>query len=352
MESLSPQQSSKAVSAVDGLLASLLYFDETQRLTRQKPGIDLSTAQSLKLWGSIHHIWIDLERYCERLTRAVHTLNLSGCDMVLDSFANPTRFYEAAVFTFRNTLTGLTPDSLGNIFALCSLSYVASCYLSDSDNTLVMHANSPHVEHWRNAIRSREHRQAFSDLIASLWPEAPPTPYSIPDPSIVSQDVTYYEDEYADLLNEPWNPDDTMPDLFGEDMPQFTSQAQQSNHAHAESAQPAGPEVPDLQDLQRTAVITNLTCFLEGCGELMHILSGCGVTAKGLPSYVTFYQNGTDVKEHIKSLCIQPLRESLQDVSTLGILSIVDRFVELGYLQTLDEVKGYMMCVGKAGYLL
>ncbi|KAG5751852.1 hypothetical protein H9Q70_005485 [Fusarium xylarioides] len=39
--------------------------------------------------------------------------------------------------------------------------------------------------------------------------------------------------------------------------------------------------------------------------------------------------------------------DSFQDPFSLGILSIVDTFIQLGYLQTAEDVQEYMIMVGK-----
>jgi hypothetical protein len=90
-----------------------------------------------------------------------------------------------------------------------------------------------------------------------------------------------------------------------------------------------------------SALVTNLTRFLEQCGELVQILSGRWVTAKHVysPSSATLNQARPQYNDVMS--CIQRIRqyESFQEPFSLGILAIVDTFIQLGYLQTPEDVQ-------------
>jgi hypothetical protein len=75
----------------------------------------------------------------------------------------------------------------------------------------------------------------------------------------------------------------------------------------------------------------------------MDILSGHGVTTKGPHS---------DVSLEVKNFT-QALRQhdSFGDPSARGILAIVDRFVDLKYFQSIDEIRDYIIIVGKVSDL-
>ncbi|RBQ64520.1 hypothetical protein FVER14953_03550 [Fusarium verticillioides] len=92
-------------------------------------------------------------------------------------------------------------------------------------------------------------------------------------------------------------------------------------------------------DLRQSAVMNILTSFIANCGDLVDIFSGHGVTAKGPHS---------DVSLEVKNFT-QALRrhDCFGDPSARGILAIVDRFVDLKYFQSIDEVQDYIMIVGK-----
>ncbi|EMT72520.1 hypothetical protein FOC4_g10001674 [Fusarium odoratissimum] len=103
-----------------------------------------------------------------------------------------------------------------------------------------------------------------------------------------------------------------------------------------------------LKDLQASAIVSNLICFLTECGDLLHVFSGRGVTTKDLYSCIAFTQGGSEAKTLVNS-CVQRLKsyDASQNPPTAGIISIVERFVALGYLQTPEELRKYMLCVGR-----
>ncbi|KAJ4266051.1 hypothetical protein NW762_004024 [Fusarium torreyae] len=357
------------MSAADGFLSSLLYLDELEPVSNQH--FNAALPQSPKLWVSIRNFRSDLERCRDRLMEVVPALDLAGLDTDLDSFVNLTLFYEAAIFSFRNTLTGLTPYSLGNVVALCSLSHVASHYLSNgsSDSNLPNRDIFPDIALWQGAIGNPDHRHAFSNLVEALWPTSlyPPShdptshtsqtriaeTFDIPLSQYHSYEEVQHETSFTqfdfesnDLLGSLSWAIDPIHNSFTGITTQLTSQAVSNGHNNNESVQVAEDQTANSRDLEGTAVITNLTKFLEECGESLHVLSGYGVTAKDLHSYVTFNQNGLEVKNLIKSSYLNPLRNDLKGASALGILSVAERFVELGHLQSINEVRRYMIIAG------
>ncbi|KAI6760536.1 hypothetical protein HG530_009396 [Fusarium avenaceum] len=146
----------RTLVAVDGLLAGLLYLRETSPI----PPI----SWNLHAWTRLNGIRINLEHCRLHLIRSTPVLGLTSNSPVLDSLLSPTSFCETATL-FRYTLTGPAPDSLGTILALYTLSRIVSCYLGREDFPVVPLEDGI----WRNAIRNKEHRQAFSILVQTLW---------------------------------------------------------------------------------------------------------------------------------------------------------------------------------------
>ncbi|KAF4345209.1 hypothetical protein FBEOM_817 [Fusarium beomiforme] len=322
----------QALSAVDGLLAYLIYLN-TSSLSKESTVLDLALAQQT---------WVELGRYWSRLIRISSTQDTPNLSPVLNSFSSLAQFSQVAIFTFRNTLLGAKPDSLDAIFSLCSLSYVASCCMR-KHNMLHDYGTSWDIRIWRNAIRDPGERQLFSDLASVFWSERlssniigpydtlgnfghQPEPYQAPSPKIVHLGN---DQPLNNLPHGFWGLDETA-DLslpIGLDLQQPSSR---------------------IQDLQRSAIVSNVVSFLEECGELLHVFSGRGVTAKGLYSYIAFNQKGLEAKTLVNSY-VQRLKndETFQNLATVGIIAIVERFVALGYLQTVDELRMYMLSVGR-----
>lgn len=338
---------------IDGLLAILIYFNKTKSFT------DPETLHSHKYWGLVHGIQATLGCYWQRLASVPPAQELPGLEALLRSFPTPMSFYEAAIFTFRNTSTGPKPESLDAAIALCILSHVALSYLrqlhGSVDRDLSFDSNV-----WRDTIQDLEHRQTFSRLIEILFPETLPLvschASQLLPPAGVSDlpSSTPHQNEAAEAL---------PPTIFTieDDLAIYDMLDSFLGCSDAVDAYPATPSshamvgvgtahhTSSLADLQGSAIMLNITRFLEECGESMLIFSGRGLTAKDLRSCVAFNQQGFAAKSIITNSFIQPLQEYdiCKEPSVSGILSIVDRFVDLGYLQTIGEVRDYMLFVGR-----
>ncbi|KAF5962507.1 hypothetical protein FBULB1_14101 [Fusarium bulbicola] len=279
----------------------------------------------------------------------------------LASLTSPTTFYEAAVLSFRNTLTGHPPHALGDVVALCLLSYATSSYLSNK-GSLSTNDASPCIDQWRDSISDRDHRQAFTHIMEALYPgtaNLTPTPgpsqhvaeYNEPF-GFTYQDAPFGMSSHQDNLIE----DDFLNYLAnygGDPVPGYfalraesTNQMVQRHCAESYRTRPTGAERPSLRDLQGSAVITQLEYFLEGCGELPQILSGRGATTKYVNCPVD--QLTPRVDEGVKS-CIQRMRQTelSLDATFSAIISVVDRLIQLGHLRTTEDVQEYMLIVGK-----
>ncbi|RBR14760.1 hypothetical protein FVER53590_03549 [Fusarium verticillioides] len=327
MKSDSPNK--EAISAVDGLLACLIYL-------RTNPQVTDPFVRDI-----CHH----LNHYWERLGPILSTQTTPNLTTLLNSFESSAQFHEVAIFTFRNVLVGVKPGSLNAIFSLCSLSYIASCCLRSYDNFR-------DIEVWQNAIRDPQEREVFINVASIVWPQASLTPINdalnsqistvIEPVATTHQNATtenlavefnFLQDEwmFSDLSNEAWE-FDVMPD---------PSVAIDVENLHRTPS--------TLEDLQGSAIMSNLICFLTKCGDLLHVFSGRGVTTKDLYSCIAFTQGGSEAKNLVNS-CVQRLKshDASQNPAIMGIISIVERFVALGYLQTPKELRMYMLCVGKA----
>ncbi|KAF5584735.1 uncharacterized protein FSUBG_12698 [Fusarium subglutinans] len=326
MESDSPNK--EAISAVDGLLACLIYHNKTGE----------------PMDPFVHNLCQQLDHYWESLTRLAFTHTTPCFTALFISFNSRTHFYELAIFTFRNVLVGVKPDSLDAIFSLCSLSYIASCCLRN-------YYSFRGIEVWQNAIRNPQEREVFLNLAGVVWPQASLTPI---DDAINSQISAVIEPRATTHQNATTQSfvlsNDSVPDewLFNG----FFSAVWELD-VIPESLVTIGVEnlhrtSSTLEDLQRSAIVSNLICFLTECGDLLHVFSGRGVTAKDLYSCIAFTQGGSEAKNRVGS-CVQRLKNgsSSQDPCMAGILSIVERFVALGYIQTPDELRKYMLCVGR-----
>ncbi|KAF5627450.1 hypothetical protein F52700_8376 [Fusarium sp. NRRL 52700] len=351
MDATSPSFLS-SITAVDGLLASLVYLDDMRSSTTQVPNAQCG---GVPRWQPILDFRLEVEQYWNALSNITRTGDFPGLDSLLEAFHTPARLYEAAIFTFRNTLIGSEPDSLESIFAICSLSYVASvCSRKpgkpDIDNIF------RDINIWRDSISDPQHRRLFNDLIQRLWGvsgDLTTSPFQTEQPlhsalqhldgpdhlslqNATMQDISLFG-SFCDLF---WD------DRF--DVPGPVPQPNFQMTGTTLGSHPTIFDLPGLQpstrstgDLRQSAVINILTSFIANCGDLVGILSGHGATAKGSHS-----DGSWEVKNFTQVL---KRHDSFGDPSARGILAIVDRFVDLNYFQNIDEIQDYIIIVGKVG---
>ncbi|KAF5013944.1 hypothetical protein FDECE_73 [Fusarium decemcellulare] len=378
---------SKGILEIDGLLAGLSFLGKISIVTDEYAQFLFSETEghveySLQRldWLPIQDVKLRMLDYWQHLVELSLTLKSPRITSLLETYTNATCLQEAGVFAFRNTLTGLAPSSLENIFALYSLSYVMSCCLID-EGKLARHNILAGIDVWRNALRSNEDRQTFSYLAGICWPEghwepttttlhgsgAPhPPPHSDQTPeSLYALDFSSWSNEdvlfeitgstgYDYLQNEvfgPFPPTVTgVANTFPENVSRFATTSAETSHAEESNTMDTegGQTTVDSDGVQKTAVMINILRFFDECGNLMRLLSG-GVTAKSLQSTVAFNQQRFEAKNHIKNAYLRLLQDEkpFTDGSSAAILSVAERFVDLGYLQSIDEVKTYLMNVGR-----
>lgn len=207
-----------------------------------------------------------------------------------------------------------------------------------------------------------DHLQAFAGLMRALFPEltTPAPSSSLLDPITVDYSdpldfMSLYQDaelppREGDLIGCLLEYSDATLNLLSLSASQPTDQAVQNNrYTFIGETQLTGFQTLAPLDPHGSALVTNLTLFLEQCGDLFQILSGRWITTKHQysPSSATLNQARPQYNDVMP--CIQRIRqaESFQEPFSLGIVAIVDTFIQLGYLQTPEDVQEYMIVVGK-----
>ncbi|SPJ79965.1 uncharacterized protein FTOL_08356 [Fusarium torulosum] len=365
MEMASLDSLIRVLSAADGLLASLIFLEAQAAppAMNQHHYNAIPLAQNTESWAVLRDVRIKLEKSQISIMTGIAALGFSGLDPTLDSFVNPMLFYEAAVGSFRNTLTGTPPNTLGDVVALYSLSQITSCYLRNKGNTNVLDIFSD-IGVWESAIIVPGHWQAFNHLVQVLRPKTTSSgqPYSIPAlhspqapadfniPShLTCQEMLSEISSQCDFEDCSWTGSHFLPDLLVLPDLQFLSQDEQNVLEGPLGTPLSAPQAPDLQHLQGSAIITNLAHFLEECGDLLQVLSGRGVTSRLSSGSSIGHQS--EVQTVIKSSFIQPLQNNkcfIDNLSAQRILAVADRFVDLGYLRSVDETRRYLIMVGNS----
>ncbi|KAF5547463.1 hypothetical protein FMEXI_5159 [Fusarium mexicanum] len=347
----------QTLSAADGFLAGLIYLSAMRQATTQRQVGD-SFTNAGQTWKWLDGIWFNLENIQNNIFQLVPRLGLSGIDNTLDSFISPVIFFQVAVLSLRSALIGQPPSTLGDVVALYCLSHVVSCHLRSSHNSATIDTQLD-ISQWENAVDSYDHRQAFASLIQALFPAitTPASPSSFLDPATADyNDALHFMATYqapfepppreVDLFESDTEYSDAAPDLLSLFGPQPMDQEAQNNRytfIGETGFQTSAPLAP-----HGSALVANFTLFLEQCGDLFQNLSGRLVTAKHQYSPLSALDRVRAQNNDVSSN-LQRMRQdgSFQDPSSIGILSIVDTFTQLGYLQTPKDVQEYMIIVGK-----
>ncbi|KAF4445665.1 hypothetical protein F53441_10614 [Fusarium austroafricanum] len=310
--------------------------------SREEHITDPTILQSLTALTPMLFLQSELERYWTRFisidsSQALPTLQ-PDLENLLRSFRHSTQLCEKAIITLQNVLMGASPHTLDAIFSLCSLSYITSCCLQINGKPgyydICFDTNA-----WQSTISDPIQRSVFNHLASILW-SFTPTP-------IPTSSAALY----------PAAP--STPGLSSSFVPQITlNQTSSSELGFIEDYMPLN-HFPELFSglehkqhpwitLRESASMSNMIYFLKECEELLNIFSGDGVTTKDPYSRIAFYREGPETKDYL-NLCIQRLREdnSFQEPSTSAILCIAERFVDLAYLQTIEELRAYALMIGK-----
>ncbi|CEI68260.1 hypothetical protein FVEN_g5569 [Fusarium venenatum] len=315
------------LSRAEGFLACLIWINSTRTIVGDDLHANPTFFQDTEQGAVLQNVYSQLEETRLRLVDATQSIALSCREDTLNSFVNPTSFYETAVSGFHNTLLGLPPTALSDVAALCAMSHAISFCLY-STRTPVDFEPFSNFDLWRNAISNHEHRQPFDDLIkaACLEPYLTALANIYPVPQ-------YSNDMFDGALELSWDSDLIHPNFF--------LASENEDCSRNESSQ-----APDLQSLQGSSIVVNLSHFLEQCGDPLFRLFSRGAMGNMCLCI------GTSVSSpaaSVERLFMQILRDdaSLKNPTIQGILSVVDRFVDLGCLQSADEMRDYLLLLGK-----
>lgn len=101
--------------------------------------------------------------------------------------------------------------------------------------------------------------------------------------------------------------------------------------------------------LQATKMFCAILILFEILGELPFLLSGRGLTARGLQSFNPFSTQQKRQIKQIRNKILKPLKKKtdLDDPQFRALLSMSKQLVHRGNLQSIDETRSYLVTVGK-----
>lgn len=447
------------LGVIDGVFVGMRYFDETQpfratsllRSATDNLALELKTIPvgvspvlqpREKAWSSIGDVRAGVQCYWRHFVRVADSLDVPVITHLREMYRDAKGLLEAAVFAFRNTLTGPAPNDLKKIFAFCSLSYVVSSMLHARgrfEKTKMLAG----IALWFNALEDLAEQVAFKQLAEKLWPEeyhrlhfidlgrghmteqamgaiygsdlassyvsessfglTPLTDlqasglqsprFSMADSATRDSDrcnlrlqerLRGHADKSTDSTDAEQHWQQLAPS-FSSDLsfsfdpslspdPSFSPELSSITTAQSYYAprldtipivspniveQPTTSGVPDTtlacinspEELCDTSVFAAVLQYFKDNGDFWYDLSGRGVISKDIRSLLSWSQECTREKERIHSQFLRHLvsEKKTKDVTSRGIVSVVEALVEMGYLQSIEEAINYMTEIGKVG---
>ncbi|KAG5751853.1 hypothetical protein H9Q70_005486 [Fusarium xylarioides] len=459
--------SDRTLAEVDGLLAAFIYLDHTEpsshknltctnNLPKGRTAIPINTVadtqscsvhddiRALDLaWASARAISYEMQMLWDTFVEFSRVLDVAVINNLRSGYEDAKGLRYAGVFAYRNTLTGLRPNKLAKVFALCSLSYVTHRLLRDRGR-LLQDGFLTGIHMWRDSLEDEDERRAFNQLSSHLWSEGQnhhgsmnldskepshyfthtlqhdkgtslsPTKHRVnPFDQQSSANYTQQAQQHPYPQGTPWKFDlpcesDTLSLLLanGEstkdleahtqslesltdlatDAPSVYNTEHPTEHkiwsdlgsvhsldfnipgmlgfrTHGSPvAQPLThsrfntipSHVPDdrsqvgittsANSLQTTSVYLSIRKFIDHDGQFWFQLAGRGLVSKDIASCQSWCQERWGQKKHIRTSYIQKLLSArrTQDKTSSGIISIVDTFVDWGFLQSIENIEYYM----------
>ncbi|KAF5535227.1 hypothetical protein FPHYL_13238 [Fusarium phyllophilum] len=459
--------SDRTLAEVDGLLAAFIYLDHTEQnshknqtcannLPNDRTAIPVNNpvdTQSCSIndgirasdlaWASARAVRDEMQMLWDTFVEVSRGLDALMINNLRSGYEDAKGLRYAGVFAYRNTLTGLRPNKLANVFALCSLAYVANRILH-AQGRLWQDGFLTDIRMWRDSIEDEDERRAFNQLSSHLWSECQnhrssknlnseePSHYFThtlqhdkgTSPSTTKHCVNPFDQQssanYTQQAQQhpypqgtPWNFDlpyesDTLSLLLanGEstkdleaytqslesftdlvtDAPSVYNTEHPTEHkiwsdlgsvhsldfnipgmlgfrTHGSPvAQPLThsrfntipSHVPDdrsqvgittsANSLQTTSVYLAIREFIDHDGQFWFQLAGRGLVSQDIASCQSWCQERWSQKKHIRTSYIQKLLSArrTQDKTSSGIISIVDTFVDWGFLQSIENIEFYM----------
>ncbi|RTE84860.1 hypothetical protein BHE90_000562 [Fusarium euwallaceae] len=181
------------------------------------------------------------------------------------------------------------------------------------------------AEHWQQLASSLS-----PDLAFPFDPSLSPDPSFSPELSSITTPQSYYTPGF-----------DMTPIV----PPNVVEQPTTSCVPDTTLASTDGPE-----KLCDTSVFAAVLQYFQYNGEFWYELSGRGVISKDIRSLLSWNQECAREKERIHNQFLKHLvsEKKSKDITSRGIVSVVEALVEMGYLQSIDEAMNYMTMISKS----
>ncbi|RSL79782.1 hypothetical protein CEP51_007105 [Fusarium floridanum] len=358
-----PDHLHRALWEIDGFLAGMRYLDETESFEASEPGdgpLELggsSKATTLisqpaanMAWSSIRDLRRCIQYDWEDFMHISQKLDDPTIKNLYKAYKDARGFREAGVFAFRNTLPGLAPNDLRKFFAFCSFSYAISRLLNPKVR-LRQTEFWAGVSLWLHALEIPGEQEAFKILARSLWPETRRhIGFSNQDRTIQGLGFPTIDSTAQKRRNFP---DDTLQgQLAGPSHGRFSAPTLGDMPIVSPDVTEQRSSVPSAASiwmnnpgkLHDTKVFTAVVQYCHANGDFWYNLSDRGAISKDIRSLLAWNQECAQEKKLIHEQYLKHLllEKDTKDVTSRGIVSVAEGFIDIGYLQSIDEAKNYM----------
>jgi hypothetical protein len=350
------------------------------------PGSDTDLCSHLQRadWCAIQNIRIAIEQVWLQFGNLTIELNLDIITHLHEQYHDATGLRDAGADAFRNILMGSTPTDLKTLLAFICLSCAASIQLRTQQRPRNSEIFAS-IQAWSSAISKRHERDAFLVIVQGLWPEAkrhlqpaeasqphqqPGAAVSTDQPPLDRDSFAWFAPEFGpanDAFGSQLSPAHAIPEHgyecpadgfnmggFFNNLNSQDDQGDQTEYPKAlfdPTAQFATchASTPSAEILQGTAMFRVILDLFKHLGELPYTLSGQGMMVNDGLSLLAYFQKQPSCRDQIVESFIKPfLIESLsKDLLCQAMASVAEWFVNLGYLQSIEKTKAYMVIIGR-----
>ncbi|EEU48259.1 uncharacterized protein NECHADRAFT_75648 [Fusarium vanettenii 77-13-4] len=344
---------SQALGVVDGFLAGMRYFDVTESLKASELGDSLPEPECFSkattplppdpqsadqiAFSSIRDVRDGIKSGWKHFDKVSQSLDEQIITRLRETYHDAKSLREAGVFAFRDILTGDARKNIETFFAFCSLSHVMAGLLHTRgrlDKTEIL-AGLPV---WLDALEDQEDQEAFQKLAQNLWPEANTHSFELNTPVAMLPDSLLASASIPSiglLSAVPFVPPS---------VPKRRSDALGAVLAYMDN--PAG--------LHATKIFDAVVQYCSDNGDFWYDLSGRGIISKDNGSRLDWNGWRAGEKKSIQEqyLARLLLEKDKRDMTSRGIVSVVEGFVDMGYLQSTDETRRYMAHIASKAVLM
>ncbi|KAI3557756.1 hypothetical protein CABS03_10717, partial [Colletotrichum abscissum] len=368
-----------------------------------------STENIRQAWTDLQSLQKGLKAQYERLGAIASKSSSEIVQKLPGIYGNSRGLGKMGILAHRDALDLIIPDTLAEIIAFASFSYVISEILLQRDRIVVTNPLSD-LQRWGHCIPNINNREAFVSVALEMWPSDHPRtttadaenghsgsnqPYfgspdttNTMDEAYHFQETSYFFEAFSGfeeiLASGPYGapsapePSGVDPrevgyfstNLSPDDVPLETFSAingppMPTLWASAEHGADLGPDIdigglntafPNITresnyvdcNMQYTSMISAVLAFSQDIGDFFYRLSGCGKTVHGARRGSAYASERSKVERRLRKEMLDPMKKSgTGDEVCLAWLSVAKEFVVLGSLGTVEDVQEYLVTVSR-----